>query len=264
MRKKLILLIGVSLVCNLAYSQVDRFEGRTTTANADIASAKENVPVKKESFTSKLERFKKEGFKVAVVLNSSSISSKREVITTSAGKQTGITQIEIEGSIPSMKEHFSPLVISLATELNKEFNTDLFEVVNMDNIPYTEDKWGNKKDDWGSTKYRMVVSYEVHPEFDYYFVNLEKVYKASLKTDLYIYILEYINTKKGVKQKNSLTAGMGYYSTDVVKTENDPNIANIEELKSLVSPPSGEDIAVELQNLQNKSMTDFISKCRKK
>ena len=76
MKTKLLLIAAMCCLFSVAYAQDDPFAGRATTAGPDVASSKENVPVKKESFTAKLERYKSQGFKVAMVMSSGDVTTK--------------------------------------------------------------------------------------------------------------------------------------------------------------------------------------------
>jgi hypothetical protein len=246
------------LTAPVVFAQTDPFAGRSTTAGADVSSSKDNVPAKKESFTAKLERYKNEGFKVAVVFYSSEIKTKvaPPSSTTSASKQ-----IVLDGSLPSIKSNLMPLVESFTATMNETFNTDVFEMVDINSIPYKESKWG-KVDDWGITKYKMVISYTGSPTYDY--TNSGGKYSASFVVNLNVVATEFVNEKKGVKMKYPIRSGnLGLYRSPNWESDTNPGFKSIEKLETLVNPPSGSDLLAELQSEQDAHMDEFIKKRKK-
>lgn len=258
MKSKNLLVFALCLVSLIAFSQNDHFEGRSTSAGADVASDKDNVPLKKETFTAKLKRYKIEGFKVAVVLYSGEIKTKAPNPT---GTTSAIKQIVLKGSLPSMKSDFVPLVESFTATMNETFATDIFEIVDMKTIPYKDSKFG-KVDNWGATKYKMVVTYSVTPMYDYSLAGGK--YSAELTVHLNVVATEFVNSKKGIKIKYPIRAGnLGNYKSGSYETKNDPKLKNIEELHTLVNPPKGADLLTELQKVQDSNMDKFIKKRKK-
>ena len=234
------------------------FAERPTSPNADIASDKANVPVKKENFESKLARYKSEGFKVAVVFNSGTVRTKEAApsSTTSAS-----SQLTLSGSLPSMKNDLMPLAQGFVATMSETFNTDVFEIVDLKNIPYKESKFG-KVDDWAATKYKMVVTYSAIPMYDYTLSGGE--YSAKLIVNLSVVATEFVNEKKGVKMKYPIRSGnLGYYQSAAWESENDPSYKTIEELHTVVNPPAGADLLAELQKEQDAKMDKFIEKRKK-
>ncbi len=261
MKTKNLLLFAFCLIASVAFSQDDPFEGRSTTAGPDVASDKDNVPVKKESFTAKLERYKAEGFKVAVFLYSGEVTTKAPDPNSTSDL---LKNIMLKGSLPSMKSDFEPLLEGFITTMNETFNTDVFEVVDRSTIPYKEAKWG-KVDDWGATKYKMVITYSANPMYDYEFAsNMGGKYSAALTVKLNVIATEFVNEKKGVKMKYPIRAGnLGFYKSTEWESEKNPEIKTIEELHALVNPPMGADLLAELQKEQDAKMDKFIEKRKK-
>lgn len=259
MKTKLLLTL---ILCGFAYfvfAQDDPFAGRPTTPGAEVASDKENLPVKKETFTAKLERFKSEGFKVAVIIVTAPIKTKLPVSNATA---TTSRQLVLDGSLPSMASDLAPLARSFAEQMNKAFSTDIFEVVDLSTIPYREVSLG-KVDDWGATIYKMIASYSITPTYDY---NLySDKYTASLTVNLAMYMTEYVNEKKGIKMKYLVRGtSLGFYKSPSISSDNNPEYSNIDELHAAVNPPMGADLVTELQQLQDKKMAKFIEKRKKK
>lgn len=261
MKTKKLLALALCLVASVAFSQTDPFEGRPTSAGADVASDKDNVPAKKETFTAKLERYKSEGFKVAVVLGSGPITTKPQPVQTGSSSSL-ITQITLKGNLPSMEDDFAPLLESFIATMNESFNTDIFEAVDMKTIPYKESKFGNV-DDWATTKYKMVVGYSVSPVYDY--TAASGKYSAALSVNLHVVATEYINDpKKGVKMKFPIRAGnLGFYKSESYKSDNDPGFKTIDELHKVVNPPMGADLLMELQKEQDSKIPKFLEKRKK-
>ena len=85
MKCKLTLLLALISIFEVAFAQEDPFVGRPASAGPDIASSKENVPAKKESFSAKIDRYQKEGFKVAMVLHSGEIKTMPPPVTATTG-----------------------------------------------------------------------------------------------------------------------------------------------------------------------------------
>lgn len=262
MKTKNLLTFAMCLMVSVSFSQTDPYEGRSITAGVDVASPKDNVPVKKETFTAKLERYKKEGFKVAVILYSGKIATKAQV----SGGAMGPQQIMLKGDMPSMENNFLPLVEGFTAKMNETFSTDIFEIVDLKKIPYRESKWG-KVDNWEVTKYKMVLGYNITPLYDYTFmrgVDGTSKYSAELTVHLNATAGEYVNEKKGVKMKYIIRTGnLGHFESDSFVSETDPGIKTIEELHALVNPPMGADLLAELQKLQDKNMPEFIEKRKK-
>jgi hypothetical protein len=156
-------------------------------AQSDVLSSKQNIPVKKESFSSKLGRYKSEGFKVAVLLVSGPITTKTQPPSSTTSLLTNIT---LKGELPSMASDLAPLAESFAGTMNEAFATDVFEIVDASIIPSKEGKFG-KVYDWGSTKYKMVVSYAASPMYDYTLSNGK--YEAALTVNLNVTATEFVN-----------------------------------------------------------------------
>jgi len=255
MKTKNQLTIMLCMLGSVLFAQTDPFAGRPTSAGSDVASNKENVPAKKETFTAKIDRYKAEGFKVAVVLFSGDIKTKAPIPTATTSVST---QITLEGSLPSVKEDLAPLLESFTATMNESFNTDIFEIVDMNAIPYKETKFG-KVDDWGATKYKMVVMYYAEPIYDYMLSGSK--YSAALNVNLNATATEFVNEKGDVKMKYPIRAGnLGFFKSGVYETETDPGLKTIDELHALVNPPMGADLLAELQKEQDANMDKFIEK----
>lgn len=239
-------------------TEQDPFAGRPTSPGPDIATSKGNIPVKKESFTDKLARYKNEGFKVALVLSSGKITTKP---AGTIGTSTTMTQKELKGSLPSMKTDFESLAKGLTAKLNEAFATDLIELVDMKKIPFKESKLLGKVNNWEGTIYKLIINYTIQPEYDYNF-SMNK-YNGDFVVSMNIVGTEFVNEKKGVKMRYPLRAGnLGYYKK-AYASEKDPGVTTVVELNELVAPPSGEELVAELQKQQDKNLPKIIEKLKK-
>lgn len=250
--------VSSSVEANVDADRAQYFEGRPTSPGPDVESFKENIPAKKESFTDKLARFKADGFKVAVVLYSGSIKTRPIPTSTTT---TVTTQKSLEGSLPSMRSDFVGMAEKLTAELNEAFSTDIFELVDMSKIPYREARMG-KVDDWEVTKYRLVMTYTIQPEYDYN-LSMDK-YNGDFTVNLNLIGTEYENTKKGVKMRYPLRAGNLGYFKKAYSTEEDPGFSTVEELNAAVAPPTGNELVAELQKQQDENLPKVIEKLKKK
>lgn len=243
------------------------FGGRTTSPGPEVASDKQNIQAKKETFASKLERYKAEGFKVAVVVSSPAIKTTAPTADEKKPEELGYMghTITLSGSLPSIKSDLSPLVEGYVSSMNEAFSTDLFEIVDISTIPYNDGKWG-KSDDWSSTKYKMVVTFLANASYSYRFSSsVDDEYIGSLTVHLSATAAEYVyDKKKGFKIKYIVrTGGLGYYQSTEWKSESDPGLKTIEELQQVVNPPMGADLLVELQKEQDSKMDAYIEKRKK-
>jgi len=263
MKNKILLTSMLFLIFSVAYSQSDPeyFANRSTTAGPDIESSKENIPVKKETFAGKLQRYKDNGFKVAVVLSSGPIKTKP---INPNSPSTLTRQLVLKGNIPSMKNDFTPLVENFVAKMNNTFETDLFEIVDMKKIPYKESKFG-KIDNWEITKYKMVIVYNISPQYDYSVSGTStNEYTAKFIVHSSAPGHEYVNTKKGVKTKFPIRMGnMGFYTGKSLDSKSNLEVKTVQELHDLVNPITGADLVVELQKLQDEKIVKYINALKK-
>jgi hypothetical protein len=160
-----------------------------------------------------------------------------------------------------MASDLAPLAESFAGTMNEAFATDVFEIVDASIIPSKEGKFG-KVYDWGSTKYKMVVSYAASPMYDYTLSNGK--YEAALTVNLNVTATEFVNEKKGVKIKYPIRAGnLGFFKSERYESDTDPGFKSIDELHTSVNPPMGADLLAELQKQQDENMDKFIEKRKK-
>ena len=245
--KKILTLFAVLLAVNV-FSQDDRFKGRSTEVLPDVAQAKENTPVKKESFKDKLSRISADGNKVGVLLKTGPVYVKAtpkppKGFQKDAGVATAITKIgsSVKGDLPAIEglEEFGPWMVS---QLNETFGTDVYELVDISKIPYKEVKVFStmqKVDDWWSTKYKIVVNYSMDAYYEAYTevkaTTDDRYFYGSFAFNSNLYILEYFIGKKGGTQKYIVSGKqMGNYKSEKYQGDKDTEVGTIEELSGLV------------------------------
>ena len=154
-----------------------------------------------------------------------------------------------------------PLLVSLTNRLNEEFQTDLFEIVDMSKIPFKETKMG-KADAWDLTKYRTVITLYATPVYDYN--KFGSKFSATLKVDMSVTGMEWTNEKGKVKIKYPIRSGnLGNYKSPEYESEEDPHFKFIDDVKAAVDSPSGSALVAELQKIEDENLAKFIDKLKK-
>lgn len=178
--------------------QENVFEGRSTTVSPELASAKDNVPVKKESFGSKMNRIIADGNKVGVVLD------LKPVRVNPTPPQTGTVALTAYVSVPGeyMDESLLEAGEQLVAELNAAYGVTNFELIDINQIPYREIKvlgTPSKINDYWSTKYKVVFAYTLDPQIR---VTQESSgdYAAQLDFRASMMVTEYIGGPGSTKQ----------------------------------------------------------------
>ena len=238
------------------------FANRPESPGPDVENFKENLPVKKESFDAKIVRFKKEGFKVAVKLYSGDIITKAPAPAGSGpSSSSGMKQISLSGSVPSIEADLQALVEAYTAKMNESFGTDIFEIVDMSTIPFKEAKWG-KVDDWEVTNYRMVVNLSITPVYDY--SSFSGKYSASLGVNLSAPIVEYVHEKKGVKMRYPVRAGaLGNFKTEIYNSDSSLGVDSTEDLQAIIKAPMGAELVTKLREVYDSKIEDYIAKIKK-
>jgi len=270
--KKILTLFAILLAINV-FSQVDPFKGRSTEVSPDVAQTKENTPVKKESFKDKLSRISADGNKVGVLFRSGSIYVRKyknpaqpTMIEASADKQdAGVT-----GELPAMEgsDEFGPWMVG---QLNETFGTDVFELVDIGMIPYKEVKVFNsmqKVDDWWSTKYKIVVNYNMDAYYEAYTENKattdDRYFYGLFSCDSRLQILEYFIGKKGGTQKYIVSnKAMGAYKSDKYEGDENTNVETIAKLSELVEKKSDAEIVEMLKAERGPKLEKALQKLLK-
>jgi len=272
--KKILTLFAILLAVNV-FSQDDPFKGRSTEVSSDVAQAKENTPVKKESFKDKLSRISSDGNKVGVFINLGSVYVKAY----KANRQTQPTMMEakankqdagVTGELPAIDglAEFGPWMVS---QLNETFGTDVFELIDYSMIPVTEIKFlgaMQKVDDWWSTKYKIVVNYKMNAYYEAYTevkaTTDDRYFYGSFAFNSNLYILEYFIGKKGGTQKYIVSGKqMGSYKSEKYQGEKDTEVGTIEELSELVARKSDAEIVDMLKAERGPKLENALKKLLK-
>ena len=237
--------------------EVDFFEGRPSEAGADVASAKPEVKVKKESFIERLERIKADGNKVGVLVRSTNLKTNPKPFA------EGITAATIKGRYEPLQS-LDVLAQATANQLAEGFGVDVFEAVDYSKIPVKEGKY-NKMDDWWATKYKIIVLYDLTPFYNaYYQKNAEtgeKEFRAYMAVDSEVIIMAAEQDKpEKLKYVTASPKSWGNYQSEsfVGPAETDFNI--IQEVKKAINPPSDEKIIQEMIKSQEEKVNKLIKK----
>lgn len=220
---------------------------RPETAGTEVVIPKDNVIPKNETFDQKITRYKLEGFKIGVAYFSGQIYTKQ--IPPPDRATSGTEQWALDGYLPSMNSELKVLVVEFVQQMNDAFSTDVFELVDLSIIPVRK-TMGAQSDDWWKTKYATVFYYIVTPQYDYNksmgTINGDFVATASVTA------MEYY-LKKG-KEKMKIVVGgktIANYRLNY-DSESLEGLTSIEELNSVVNPPSGSEIATTLLKIQTE------------
>lgn len=236
----------------------DKFARRPKTVDPSIASAKPEVTVKKESFKERLNRIKTDGNKVGVL-----VTSKNLVINPKEFPE-GIKKARVMGSYGPLS-NMDILASTTAKELNSGFGIDVFEAVDYSKVPVKEGKYG-KMDDWWSTKYKIIVLYELSPYYTAYYkiVNVgdEKLkYHAQMKVDSEMIVMAAEENKPNrLKYVTSAPKSWGSFRSDKYVGTSQTDFDIIQDLKEAINPPSDEEVVQAIIADQKKNLDKFVKK----
>jgi len=244
-------------------SKQDPFKGRTTTVSASVASVKPEVKVKKEKFLARINRIKADGNKVGVVVRCSNINVNPKSHTMFSNQKAQF----VKGSYGPIVGIDSIGAIAVE-EFNNGFGTDVFELVDMKDIPYTEDGNGGKADDWWTTKYKMIIFYTYNPYYTAFVqttgdsTNVKKEFKAQMYVKSSTFIMAAEDGQKKLKSAGTPPKAASYSSEPYL---GDPStkIYMIQDLKPLIKPLTDEQIVDQLLKNQSNYNAKFIKKNNK-
>jgi len=239
------------------------YGGRPESPDPDVANFEDNIPVKKESFTDKMARYNKQGFKVGVVIKSGAIYTRQPSTASGPSSGSGATRnIGLSGSGPSLDEKKTEAIVNKYVKtMNDAFSTDVFEVVDMKKIPVIGD--GRiRQDNWVGTKYKTIVTFSISPEYDYTVSGKE--YNAIFRVSLDAPIMEYVNDKKRIKQKYIKYNGdLGHYNAARKTTKEPFGVKTTEELHVIINPPLGDELFENLDKIFDEKIEKYIEKLKK-
>ncbi len=198
------------------------FANRSMTVTPEIASAKSNEPVKKETFAAKMQRIKSDGNKIGVLIKVAPVSVP-EPNTASILSQ----DVKVEGEY--MDDSYYSLGSEFVKELNESLGTTDIELIDINKIPYREAKvLGNqvRLDDWWATKYKIVFSYSLDPRIR---VTMEgSKYSVALNMVSSLLVTEYIGDAASTRQ-DIITQILNFGSFLVPSYTQDEEVTDIKE-----------------------------------
>jgi hypothetical protein len=241
----------------------DPFKGRTTTVSDAVASVKPEVKVKKEKFLARINRIKADGNKVGVIVRCSNIGVNPKFHTFFSNQKTQL----VRGAYKPIKG-IETIATKTVEELNKGFNTDVFEVIDIKEIPFKEDGNGKKIDDWWKTKYKVIIFYYYNPYYTAYVqtgpesTKAKKEFKAQMFVKSGSFMMAAEDGEKKMKSAGSSPKSASY-SSEIYVAGEDTRIMMIQDLKEVVNPASDEAIVEQLTVEQLKYLAKFIKKKNK-
>jgi len=177
----------------------DLFVNRTETPSSENASAKDNVPVKKETFAAKLDRIKTDGNKVGVILYLEPVRVNPPDASGNimGANLTDYTKVDGEYMDESLRATANDFVL----ELNQALNTSMIELIDINTVPYRQTKFG-RLDDWWASRYKVVFAYTLDPRIR---SSNEEIggkikFTASLNMITSLIVREYIGGPTATKQ----------------------------------------------------------------
>ncbi len=205
----------------------DQYASRSTTPSPEIASAKENQPVKKENFAAKMQRIKGDGNKVGVILYLKPAAVPKAAASSSSGPSMMMKQAMPNDDVSIEGEYLDESLLSLGQgftdELNKALGTSDIELIDINKIPYKDMRMG-RIDDWWATKYKVVFAYTVDPRVTLSKKDVDGKSKsvASVNVITSLLAMEYIGTSDSPKQKVvAQILNMGSFVTPEYSQEED-------------------------------------------
>lgn len=250
---------------------------RPTTVPDDIASAKPNVPVKKETFTQKINRIKADGNKVGVQFMNPYVYIKPPLDASSAGGSGGIAG-GLSGGLLSDKKAISKhpkdtiaayaelkeLALSFVKDMNTAFDTDVFELVeDVNQVPLRKVMRSYLIDDWWATKYKLLMIYQIDTYYD--ISKASNKYSGHLRATSHLTATEFFIKKDKPSQKIIVaTAAMGhYYKT--LKESADDNIKTISDIQdNMDGAVAGSEIYETLLTERKPKFDKIVAKKKKK
>jgi len=247
---------------------------RPATPPAQIASAKPNVPVKKESFTDKINRIKADGNKVGVQFVNPYVYIKPPANASSTmGSGIGGLSGGMLSDNKAISNHpkdtlvayteLKELALSFVKDLNTAFDTDAFELIkDVNQIPYRKVMGSYLIDDWWATKYKLLMIYNIDT---YYELSKQaETYRGDFRVTSHLTATEFFLKKGKPSQKSivSLAAMGNYHKT--LKESADHNIKTIADIEDhMAGTVMGSEIYETLLRERKSSFDKFVSKKKK-
>jgi len=203
-----------------------QWAGRSSSGSPEWVSAKDNVPVKKETFDAKIQRIIADGNKVGVLLN---LKPVRKIVP---GQQLG-SELEIDEEA-YMDELLYEAGAQIVQELNQAFGTTVIELIDLSKMPYRDAKIMGQAiriDDWWASKFKLIFEYTIDPLLKYENMSIQGEFKVTTSVNLRtsMIVKEFIGNPTSTKQDFlAQIINMGGFNTPVKAHEGDES--NIEEM----------------------------------
>ncbi len=234
----------------------DLFAGRPLDPNVTIVSSKPEVRVKKETFINRLNRIKTDGNKVGVLVRCKNTYVNPDNVA------EGITKVKVVGSYGPL-EGSDKVAENIVEELSKGFGVNVFETVDYSLIP-VKDGMNGKMDDWWSTKYKVIIIYDIIPSYTavkYSNSSGEREFKAQMKVNTEVIVMSAEDKQqKRLKYVTSSPSKWGYFKTVPFKGSGATDFDIIQDLKEVINPPSDVVVIEALIKSQKESLDKFIKK----
>ncbi|HCM76428.1 MAG TPA: hypothetical protein DIS90_08595, partial [Cytophagales bacterium] len=237
------------------------FAGRTATPSPDVASAKDNMPVKKETFAAKMDRIKADGNKIGVVLYLKPVMVPKAAAPSSSMMMSEAmpgNSIPIEGEY--MDESLQALGENFAAEINAALGTTDIELIDINKMPYRDSKFG-RLDDWWATKYKVVFAYTVDPRLKASHEEIEgkQKFAASLNMVNSLVVTEYIGGPGATKQDFlAQIINMGSFVTPTYAQDED--MADVQEIYEKILEKLGTPMVDKINSERADAVTKLVEK----
>jgi len=245
----------------------DLYANRSTSVSPENASAKNNVPIKKETFAAKLDRINADGNKVGVLFILNPVKSKPKPnpnsLSSNAMASSVISEpVYIEG------EYFDMSLENLGRDFTEELKTALgrtdIDLINLKNVPYRNAKvlgMETRIDDWWASKYKLVFAYSVDPIIDAEHEGMsgKNKFEATLRFGSSLIVTEYIGGADS-KEKDIITQmlNLGFFTSP--KLSQEKNISDIKELYEKLTEKIGVPIAEKANTERSASVKKLVEK----
>ena len=206
-------------------AEIDKVYGsRSTTVSPELASAKDNLPVKKEKFGAKISRIKSDGNRIGVLLSVLPARAEPPLEGSTISQNLPIDGEYLDESLRDAGQQ-------VVDELNQVYNTTVFELIDLNKIPYRVVKvlgQESRIDDWWATKYKVVFTYSIEPRLQLR-SGLKEKYSASLYMIQSLIATEFIGPATSLK-RDILTQVLNFGSFNVPAIEQQEEIKDAKEI----------------------------------
>ncbi|MDD2277961.1 MAG: hypothetical protein PHD06_02150 [Bacteroidales bacterium] len=239
----------------------NQWAGRTPAGSPELASAKDNTPVKKETFDAKLKRIAADGNKVGVLLI---LTPVRKL---ASGQQLGSEVVNDENSY--MDESLYEAGIQIVKELNEAFGTTVIELVDLSKMPYRDTKvMGHavRLDDWWASKFKVVFEYTIDPLLRYEVMSIKGEYKNTTALNLRtsMVVKEYIGNTTATKQDFlAQILNMGGFITPVKAHDDGEEATSVEELYKSTLEKLEVPLLEKIKNERASGISKVVNKFKK-